>query len=280
MRRPHFALMAIAALAAGVQADETTGSVRGTVALAGYPIPWAKVVLHPDGRKAITSRVKEGAFAFEKVPAGTHRVSVEGRNLPEKYADPATSGLSIKVKKGANEVRLDLAAVGIEVGQPAPPTMADGPDGNIVVETHLRGKYVLLAFWNAGRKDPDVDEQFVRLREIRREFAGEQKLLIISFCANVGEDEGAAEAWNEFVLGQGRVDYGDGERRFIDDSRWWQCTGTASSALSSAPRYGVGRKPEAFLIGPDGRFVAVRIPPKELRREVEKAIGRESNHGN
>jgi hypothetical protein len=45
-------------------------------------------------------------------------------------------------------------------------------------------------------------------------------------------------------------------------------------ALPSAPRYGVGRKPEAVLIGPDGRFVAVRIPPEELRREVAKALGR------
>jgi hypothetical protein len=101
-----------------------------------------------------------------------------------------------------------------------------------------------------------------------------QKLLIISLCVNVREEDGTWEAWNEFVLGQGKVDYGDGERRFIDDSRWWQCTDTPSPALPSAPRYGVGRKPDAFLIDPEGRFVAVRIPPQELRREVAKAIVR------
>ena len=69
------------------------------------------------------------------------------------------------------------------------------------------------------------------------------------------------------------MDYGDGKRRFIDDSRWWQCMDIGGSALPSTPRYGVSRRPEAFLIGPDGRFIAGRIPAKELRREVAKAIG-------
>ena len=70
------------------------------------------------------------------------------------------------------------------------------------------------------------------------------------------------------------VDYEDGKPRFIDDSRWWQCMDIGGPALPSAPRYGVGRRPEAFLIGPDGRFIAVRIPVQELRREVGKAVGR------
>ena len=70
------------------------------------------------------------------------------------------------------------------------------------------------------------------------------------------------------------MDYGDGKTRFIDDRRWWQCTDIAGPALPSAPRYGVNRKREAFLIGPDRRFVAVRIPPEDLRREVARAFGR------
>jgi hypothetical protein len=131
-----------------------------------------------------------------------------------------------------------------------------------------------LAFWYAGKKDPATDEQFARLREIRREFVGHEKLLIVSVCVNVGLEEGAADTWDKFVMGQGKVDYGDGKRRFIDDSRWWQCMDIGGPALPSAPRYGVGHKPETFLIDPDGRFVAVRIPAKELRWEVAKVIGR------
>ena len=278
MERPRFALMTIAglatSLAAAARAEETTGSVRGTVAIAGYPLPRAKVFLHPDGGKAISSRVQDGAFAFEKVPTGTLRVSVTQEGIAKRYSDPATSGLSVKVKGGSNEVRLDLAAEGIEVGRPAPLLPAHGPDGNFLHEADLRGKYVLLAFWYVGTKDPATDEQFTRLREVRREFAGQEKLLIISLCVNANSEEGAAEAWNKFVIGKCVVDYGNGKCRYIDDSRWWQCTDIGGSALPSAPRYGVGRKPEAFLIGPDRRFVAVRIPPPELRREVAKAVGR------
>jgi hypothetical protein len=99
-----------------------------------------------------------------------------------------------------------------------------------------------------------LNKQFAWLREICREFAGNEKLLIISLCVNATSEEGAAEAWNQFVIGQGVVDYGAEERRFIDDSRWWQCMGIGigGPALPSAPRYGVGHKPETFLIDPDG----------------------------
>jgi hypothetical protein len=100
-----------------------------------------------------------------------------------------------------------------------------------------------------------------------------EKLLIISLCVNVTTEEGAADEGNKFVLGQGKADYGDGKRRLIDDSRWWQCMDIGGPASPSAPRYGVGRRPEAFLIDPDGPFVAVRIALQELRREVAKAVG-------
>jgi len=269
--------MTIAGLAtAGVamaQADETTGSVRATVTLTGYPLPNPKVFLHPAGGTAISSRVREGAFAFEQVPAGLLRVPVTEEAVAKRYADPAPSGLSTTVKGGSNEVRIDLEAEGIKVGRLAPPLPAHGPDGNFVRPADLRRRYVLLAFWPAGTNHPAVEQQFARLREVRREFARHEKLLIISLCVNANSEEGAAEEWDKLVIGQGVVDYGDAKRRFIDDSRWWQCTDIGGPAIPSAPRYGVGRKPETFLIGPDGRFVAVRIPLQDLRREVARAVG-------
>ena len=102
------------------------------------------------------------------------------RRLPRE-GEP---GLSVKVKGGSNEVRLDLDAEGIEVGRPAPPLPAHGPDANFLHESDLRGKYVLLTFWAAGAKDPITERPFARLREVRREFAGQEKLLIISPCVN------------------------------------------------------------------------------------------------
>ena len=276
MRWSHLALMAIAGLAisqaAVGRAEEATGSVRGTVTVAGHRLPSGKVFLHPDGGQAISSRVRDGDFSFEKVPAGTLRVSVAEEGLAQRYADPATSRLRVKVRGGFNVVRLDLVAEGIEVGRPAPLLPALGPDGNAVRSEDLRGKYLLLAFWRAGTKAPAAEEQFARLEEVRREFAGQENLLIISLCADIATAEDAAARWDQVVTRT--VDYGRGKRRYIDDSRWWQCMDIGGPALPTTPRFGVGHKPEAFLIGPDGRFVAVRIPVQEMRREVAKAFGR------
>jgi hypothetical protein len=53
MQLPHLALITITGLAiclgGTVAADETTGSVFGTLTVAGYPVPEAKVSLHRDG---------------------------------------------------------------------------------------------------------------------------------------------------------------------------------------------------------------------------------------
>ncbi len=276
MRWSHFVLMGIAGLAisraAGARDEETTGSVRGTVTVAGHLLPHGKIFLHPDGGKAIWGRVDDGAFSIEKVPAGTVRVSVAEEGLAQRYADPDTSRLKVKVRGGLNLVRIELVAEGIEVGRPAPLLPALGPSGNAVRSEDLRGKYLLLAFWPAATKDPAAEEQFARLEEIRREFAEEEKLLIISLCSDIADEEGAAARWDQVVTRS--VDYGKGKRRYIDDSRWWQCMDIGGPALPSTPRFGMGRKPEAFLIGPDGRFVAVRIPAQELRQEVAKAVGR------
>jgi hypothetical protein len=93
---------------------------------------------------------------------GTYRVSTPVEGLAKRYADPATSGLSVEVKRGSNEVRFDLAAEGIEVGRPVPPLPAYGPDGNVVIEDHLRGKI-----------DPDARFVAVRIpaKELRRDVA-------------------------------------------------------------------------------------------------------------
>jgi hypothetical protein len=258
---------------AGLRADEPAGSIQGTIKFGLYPLPKGRLSLQTAGAPPRTARIKDGGFAMDRVAPGTFRVAIDAEGIPKRYVDPATSGLTVQVKEGRNAIRFDLQPEGIEPGQPAPHLMAEGPDGNIVIESHLRGKVVLLAFWRIGSRGAASEAQYDLLRKIRREFRQSEDFQMISLCADAMEEEGGGDAWNEFVMGQGRVDYGDGRRRFIDDSRWWQCTGIAGvTALPAAPRFGVTRQPQLFLIDRHGRFAAVRIPEEKLRGEIQKAL--------
>src|SRR5262249_37647593 len=150
----------------------------------------------------IAAVVEEGGFTMANVPPGSHAVSIDAEGIAKRYADPATSGLSIRVGDGPEPIRLELRAEGIEVGQPAPHILAYGPDGNVVDERGLRGKLVLLAFWFTRSPSKAVERQYVLLREIQREFRGHEGFLIISLCADVIEEEGRGnEFWNDFILG-------------------------------------------------------------------------------
>ncbi len=254
-------------------ADEMNGSVRGKISFAGQPLPEGKISLHPVAGKPKAGKIREGTFDINGVPVGKQIVAIEQEALPKRYSSPATSGLSLAVKDGVNEMTFAIPAEGIEVGRPSPPIVGHGPDFNVIDPEHLDGKYVLLTFWSMKTIETPVGAaHYNQLRRIRREFANHKDFLIISLW--VGPEDGDAyDAWSKFVLGQGTVDYGDGRRRFIDDSRWWQCTDiTPGDVISTSPRYGVSRLPASFLLGPDGRLLAVRIPPEELRGEVAKAL--------
>lgn len=257
-----------------ILAGQSERTIRGTVTVEDDLLPTGRVTVHPADDPPISARLKDGRFSMADVPPGSHAVSIDAEGIAKRYADPASSGLSIRVDDRPGPIRVDLRAEGIEVGQPAPHILAHGPDGNIVDERGLRGKLVLLAFWFTRSPSKAVERQYALLREIRREFRGHEEFLIISLCADVMEEEGRGnEFWNEFILGQPPINDGKGKHRLIDDSRWWQCMGIAGvNALPTAPRFGVRRVPRLFLIGPDGRFAAVRIPEAMLREEIRKAL--------
>lgn len=80
--------------------------------------------------------------------------------------------------------------------------------------------------------------------------------------------------WYDFTLRQPPIDDGKGKtHRLIDDSRWWQCMGIAGmDAQPTAPRFGFHGVPRLFLIGPDGRVAAARVPEAKLGEEIRKAL--------
>ena len=171
-----------------------------------------------------------------------------------------------------NSIQFDLLTEGIEVGRPAPYKMAHGPDGNFVVGGHLGGKLVLQAFWRMDSSVEVRDRQYAAPARDPQGVPRGRDFLIMSFCSDVECEEGEVDKWYEYILGRGKIDYVDCKRRFIDDSRWWQCTGISGPVLPGTPGLGFRREPQLFLIGPNGKFAAVRIPEKSLGTEISKAL--------
>ena len=160
----------------------------------------------------------------------------------------------------------------VKVGEPAPALNLHYADGNFVPAESRKGKYLLLTFWTVDSlKSTKGAALFDRLKKIRRDIAGRKDFALIGVCVDALDDDAKLDAWSHFLLGQGTVDYGDGRRRFIDDSRWWGCTEVLLDEPTSR-RYGVDHYPESFLIGPDGKLLVADIPDKEVRETVAKAL--------
>lgn len=114
--------------------------VKGKVHFEGTPTPDAAVVFYLIEGKKMTRAADalveaDGSFAlstykaFDGAPAGQHAVSVVWREgagpnrLPDRYANPATSGLRVQVKSEPNDFAFDLT----RLSPPAPEGKGDNP---------------------------------------------------------------------------------------------------------------------------------------------------------
>ena len=160
----------------------------------------------------------------------------------------------------------------LKVGDPAPTIGAVTMDGNAFDRRHLTGRALVLVFWKAAQVEaPEGRAWFDAMKRVRREQAGRDDVALLSVCIDAVEGEAASKAWSDFVLKQGTVDFGDGPRRFIDDSRWWSMMQMGPEP-TTADCYRVRTPPEAFIIGPDDRLLAVRVGRSRLAETVAKVL--------
>lgn len=158
-----------------------------------------------------------------------------------------------------------------EVGQPVPSIQALGLDGNPLLPEHLRGKTVLLTFWSTN--DAGCDRHLELLRGLRQEFLHSERFLMISLCVDKYDEW---ENWLQFLSRQRSLEDHFPMRAFSSDARWWQMFHGPAVEGQQNP-HPAGALPQSYLIGPDSRLLAVRVPDEKLRDVLSKAIGVESS---
>jgi hypothetical protein len=117
-------------LAAGCE-EAGTGSVRGTITVAGRPLPRGSITFLPAAgdRDPVTAAVIDGVYDTGPMPTGPARITImhsthapaaaggdrtsprlpaDAPRVPAKYHSPDTSGLSLPVKPGANTFDYDV----------------------------------------------------------------------------------------------------------------------------------------------------------------------------
>ena len=157
----------------------------------------------------------------------------------------------------------------IRVGQEAPDISLPGPDGKVRNLASLKGKVVLLDFWASWcgpcrRENPHVVEVY-------KKYNG-KGFEIFSVSLDGVDPRRAGNDPNQMKQMEQ-----DSKRKWVDaikqDGLLWDNHVSDLKYWSSAPAqvYGVSSIPRTFLIGRDGKIVAVN-PRQNLEEELLKAL--------
>ena len=87
--------------------------VTGKVAYEGQPLNSGKVIFYgkKDWRPRSGRIQEDGSYTVQNVPVGVAFISVENRNIPQKYAVVAHSDLKCEVQEGGTTYDIELTGV-------------------------------------------------------------------------------------------------------------------------------------------------------------------------
>lgn len=85
------------------------GGSRGAVTLDGQPLTSGKITLYRDDGQFFGSKIKQGKYAIDCVPAGQFRVTIEGKGVPAKYGIEDASSITVTVATTTNLNVFDFA---------------------------------------------------------------------------------------------------------------------------------------------------------------------------
>ncbi|MBU6123052.1 TlpA disulfide reductase family protein [Hymenobacter siberiensis] len=138
------------------------------------------------------------------------------------------------------------------IGQPAPIFSQTTSDGKTVSLADYRGKYVLVDFWASWCKPCRAENPAVT--KVYNEYKGRNfDILGVSL-----DDENGRAKWLKAIRD--------------DQLAWTQVSDLKGWQNAAAQRYGVRAIPQNFLVGPDGKIVAVNLHGAELSATLAKLI--------
>ena len=140
----------------------------------------------------------------------------------------------------------------IGVGQPAPAFSQNTPDGKTVRLADYRGKYVLIDFWASWCRPCRAENP--ALIKLYNEYRG-RSFDILGVSA---DDEKSRAKWVQAIAD--------------DHLPWAQVSDLKGWQNAVALRYAVRSYPSNFLVGPDGKIVAVNLHGEELKTTLAKLI--------
>jgi peroxiredoxin/protocatechuate 3,4-dioxygenase beta subunit len=214
-----------------------------------------------------------GTFRVEDVPAGTYLLRI---NVGQKAGSAASSYRPRTSRKkpgytGTLEYELDVPEMSeddnnvllnigeleikttkqLKVGGLAPSFEAETFDDRHIYLSDYHGKVIMLVFWNS--QDPYIMSTIESTLEVVDSFAAADRIVVIG--ASLDRDIEAA-------------------KKFAKDNEleWINCAPTASERVRIAEDYEVSRFPTTFVIGPDGRMLAINPSSLLLQSTLEDAL--------
>jgi peroxiredoxin len=199
--------------------------------------------------KALTD--EQGAFVFEHAPPDPLDLSAMASGyVPMQRQLKADEDLLFELRKlEPRQAAGPESKIG--VGAMLPELELATLDGEKIDLATLRGKVVLLDFWATWCGPCRLELPYVK--KVHESFGGRADFMLLGISLDQRES----------VL-----------REFIKKEQfgWPQVQDSASGGGTVADAFGVQGIPATFLVGKDGKVIAVGLRGEQMKAEVEKAL--------